>query len=92
MKSCNDERPDGFEGLGGGALGLITLILVAAGNGFSQSVPASITTIRQPTAGHAVFDASGNTYYLSGQSTAGAAQTQPGGGTCMRLQLRRASD
>lgn len=83
MKSCTDERPDGLERLGGGALGLIALILVSAGSGFSQSLPASISTIQQPTAGHAVFDASGDTYYLSGQPTTGAAQTQPGGGSCI---------
>jgi uncharacterized protein (TIGR03437 family) len=83
MKSCSDAWPDGSERLGGGALGLIALIFVSAASGFSQSVPGIISTIQQPTAGHAVFDASGNAYYLSGQPTAGAAQTQPGGGTCI---------
>ncbi len=83
MKSCTDERAEGLERLGGGALGLVLLILVSAGSGFSQSAPAGISKIQQPTAGHAVFDASGDTYYLSGQPTAGAAQPQPGGGTCI---------
>jgi uncharacterized protein (TIGR03437 family) len=83
MKSCTDDRPGGLERLGGGALGLIALILMSSGSGFSQSLPASISTIQQPTAGHAVFDASGDSYYLSGQPTTGAAQTQPGGGSCV---------
>jgi hypothetical protein len=47
-----------------------------------QSAPASISTIPQPSGARPFFDASGNTYYLSGQPTAGAAQTQPGGGAC----------
>jgi len=72
-----------FKRLEGAALGLIAAILVSAGSGFSQSVPASISTIQQPASGHAVFDAFGNTYYLSGQPTGGAAQTQPGGGLCI---------
>ena len=83
MKSCNDGRPDGLECLGGGALRLIALILVSAASAVAQSVPASISTIQQPSLGHPVFDASGNTYYLSGQPTAGAAQTQSGGGLCI---------
>lgn len=83
MKSFNDERPDGLERLRGGALGLIAVILVSAASAVAQPVPASIGTILQPSAGHPVFDASGNTYYLSGQPTAGAAQTQSGGGACI---------
>jgi len=82
MKSCNDERPDGLERLGRGALGLIALILVSAASAIAQSAPASISTIPQPSGARPFFDASGNTYYLPGQPTAGAAQTQPGGGTC----------
>jgi uncharacterized protein (TIGR03437 family) len=82
LKSCNDARPEGSECLGGGAIRLIALILVSAASGFSQSVPASISTIPRPTSDRPFFDASGNTYYLSGQPTAGAAQTQHGGGTC----------
>src|SRR5471030_2985900 len=82
MKSCNDERPDGLERLGRGALGLIALILVSAASAIAQSALASISTIPQPSGARPFFDASGNTYYLSGQPTAGAAQTQPGGGTC----------
>ncbi len=83
MKSWQDERPEGLERLGGGALGLIALILVLAASAVAQPVPASISTIPQPSAGHPVFDASGNTYYLSGSPTAGAAQTQSGGGACI---------
>jgi uncharacterized protein (TIGR03437 family) len=83
MKSGNSEQAVGFERSEGGTLRLIALILVSAGSGFSQSVPASISTIQQPSSGHAIFDASGNTYYLSGKPTAGAAQTQPGGGICI---------
>src|SRR5579862_5848869 len=82
LRSCNETRPDGSECLGGGAIRLIALILVSAASGFSQSVPASISTIPQPTSARPFFDASGNVYYLSGQPTAGAAQTQYGGGTC----------
>ena len=58
-------------------------MLVSVGSGFSQSVPASISTIPQPNSGHPVFDVSGNTYYLSGPATAGAAQTHAGGGVCI---------
>src|SRR5690348_3135192 len=82
MKSGTDERPDGLERHAGGALGLISLILMSAGSAFSQPVPASVGTIQQPSSARPFFDASGNTYYLDGQPTAGAAQTQPGGGTC----------
>ena len=31
----------------------------------AQSIPASITTINQPTSGQAVFDAAGNVHYAS---------------------------
>ncbi len=82
MKSYNDERPDGLQRLGDGALGLIAVILVSAATAVAQSAPASISTIPQPTSDRPFFDASGNAYYLSGQPTAGAAQTQHGGGTC----------
>lgn len=82
MKSRNDERPWASECLGGGAVRLIALILVFAGNAVSQSVPAGISTVDQPGSGHAVFDVSRNSYYFGGQPTDGAAQTQPGGGTC----------
>jgi uncharacterized protein (TIGR03437 family) len=61
------------------------LILVFAASAFAQSVPASISTIQQPNSDHPFFDASGNTYFLGGQPTAGAAQTQPGGGTCFSV-------
>ncbi len=82
MNLFNDERSDGLERLGGRTLALIALILVSAGSGLPQSVPASISTIQQPGGGHTVLDSFGNTYYLGGPPTAGAAQTESGGGTC----------
>jgi hypothetical protein len=49
----------------------------------AQYIPPSIPTIPLPISGPAVFDSLGNTYYYTGGSvTPGAAQTQPGGGTC----------
>ena len=60
----------------------IGVILVFAASAVAQSGPASISTIPRPTSDRPFFDSSGNTYYLSGQPTAGAAQTQYGGGTC----------
>jgi uncharacterized protein (TIGR03437 family) len=65
LKSCSDARPEGSECLGGGAIRLIAVILACAASAFAQSVAGSISTIHQPIAGHPVFDASGNTYYLS---------------------------
>jgi uncharacterized protein (TIGR03437 family) len=82
MESCKRERPEGSERLGGGAIRLIALILVSAASAAAQPVPASISTIPQPTSARPFFDAFGNTYYLGGPPTAGAAQTQSGGGTC----------
>jgi uncharacterized protein (TIGR03437 family) len=83
MKSSEVERRMGLERLGAGALRLTALIFAFVANASAQSVPASISTIQQP-GDHPIFDASGNAYYLSlsGPPTAGAAQTQPGGGTC----------
>ena len=85
MKSSNDERPDGSARPGGGAILLIALILVSAASALAQSAPGSISTIPQPSLGHPVFDASGNTYYLSsGPATAGAAVLVfPGIFTCV---------
>lgn len=83
MNSRNDERRAGSERLADGALRLTALIVAFAASAVAQSVPASISTIPQPSLGHPVFDASGNTYYLSGPATAGAAQTKGGGGTCI---------
>jgi uncharacterized protein (TIGR03437 family) len=82
LKSCNDERLEVSDCLGGGAIRLIALILVSAASALAQSAPASISTIQQPSGARPFFDAFGNTYYLGGQPTAGAAQTRPGGGTC----------
>ena len=82
MKSSNDERRAGLEGLGVGALRLAALAFVFGASVIAQSIPASISTIPQRYS-DPFFDASGNTYYLLGAPTAGAAQTQPGGGTCL---------
>jgi len=82
LRACSDERPTESERPGGGAIRLIALILVFAATSVAQLIPATISTIKQPGSGHAFLDVSGNTYYFSGQPTAGAAQTQPGGGTC----------
>lgn len=79
FKSCIDERPDV---VACGAIRLLALILAFAGSAVAQPVPASLSTIKQPSSGHAVFDVSRNTYYFGGRPTTGAAQTQPGGGTC----------
>jgi uncharacterized protein (TIGR03437 family) len=70
LKSCSHLR-------------LIAVILGFAASAIAQLAPASISTIQQPNSGHPIFDASGNAYYLSGPPTAGAAQTQYGGGTCL---------
>jgi uncharacterized protein (TIGR03437 family) len=86
LKSCNDARPEGSECLGGGVIRLIAGILVFAASAVAQLVPGSISTVPQHNvSGHAVLDASGNTYYLSGAPTAGAAQTiqPPAGGMCL---------
>lgn len=80
MKSYKNARFDGLMRLGDGTLGLIALILVSAASTLAQSIPASVSTIPQPSLGHPAFDALGNTYYLSGTPTAGAAQTKSGGG------------
>ena|ERR1022692_2298072 len=65
------------------AIQLMLMASALAGAAPAQSVPASITTINQPSSGQAVFDGVGNRYYVSpGPVTPGAAQTQPGGGTC----------
>ena len=69
-------------GHAGAAVRLVAATVAMAGVLAAQQIPASITTIDQPTAGHAVWDAVGNVYYLSGPVTAGAAQTLSGGGTC----------
>ncbi|MGD1096612.1 MAG: SBBP repeat-containing protein [Bryobacteraceae bacterium] len=58
LKSCNDARPEGSECLGGGAIRLIALILVFAASAIPQSVPASISTIPQPSSARPFFDAS----------------------------------
>lgn len=63
------------------AVRLIAALLALAAALPAQPTPASITTINQPTSGAAVFDGSGNVYYLNGPVTPGAAQTQ-GGGLC----------
>ena len=84
MKSSKDESGPGSVCLGGGALRLGGLVFAFAASIAAQSVPGSLSTIPRPTADRPFFDTFGNTYYLSlsGSPTAGAAQTQPGGGTC----------
>ena len=47
--------------------------------GYIHACFHGISKIPQPSSARPYFDASGNTYYLSGQPTAGAAQTQYGG-------------
>src|SRR5665647_99369 len=66
LKSYKNARFDGLMRLGDGTLGLIALILVSAASTLAQSIPASVSTIPQPSLGHPAFDALGNTYYLSG--------------------------
>ena len=83
MKSSNNQQTAGSECLRRGALRLAALAFVFGASEGSQSVPASINTIPQPHSDRPFFDASGNTYFLYGPPTAGAAQTQPGGGTCL---------
>jgi uncharacterized protein (TIGR03437 family) len=65
--------------LSGEAVRLIAALLALTAALPAQPTPASISTINQPTSGAAVFDASGNVYYLNGPVTPGAAQTQSGG-------------
>jgi uncharacterized protein (TIGR03437 family) len=74
--------PDVSYGPTGASVRLIAAILTLAAVLWAQPEPASIITIDQPTSGAAVFDVAGNLYYLNGPVTPGAAQTQPGGGTC----------
>lgn len=60
----------------------VAIGLVLCVGGAAQPTPASLQTSSLQTGGPAVFDSAGNSYYLSGPVTAGAAQTQPGGGVC----------
>jgi uncharacterized protein (TIGR03437 family) len=64
------------------AIRRIVVTIGLTGGIAAQSNPAAINTISLPTYGQAVFDAAGNGYYLNGPVTAGAAQTQSGGGVC----------
>jgi hypothetical protein len=72
----------GSESRIGAAIRLIVVTIGLTGGIAAQSNPAAINTISLPTYGQAVFDAAGNGYYLGGPVTAGAAQTQSGGGVC----------
>jgi uncharacterized protein (TIGR03437 family) len=65
------------------ALRRVIAIFATAACVFAQSIPASVTTTQQPSPGRPAFDASGNMFYMSGPPTEGAAQTRPGGGTCV---------
>lgn len=58
----------------------MALALATASMLSGQSAGVSTTSI--PVYGQAVFDASGNQYYLNGPITPGSAQPQSGGGTC----------
>ena len=72
----------GSNGPGAAAIRLMAAMLGFVSVAAAQMVPASISTINQPSFGHAVFDTARNVYYFGGPVSAGAAQTQPGGGTC----------
>ena len=82
MRSITRVCLAGSERRSGASLRLMMSALAFASGIAAQSVPASIQTIDQPTYGQAVFDGAGNAYYLFGPTTAGAAQTQSGGGSC----------
>ena len=60
----------------------MALILVSAASAIAQPVPASISTFPQPSFGHPIFDASGNTYYMSGHLP-GVPLRMPADGTCV---------
>jgi uncharacterized protein (TIGR03437 family) len=81
LNSPNDPRAEVSRRLTGGAIRLIAPIVLLA-SARAQPVPASISTVPEPTSARPFFDASGNSYYLTGTPTPGAAQTQSGGGTC----------
>jgi uncharacterized protein (TIGR03437 family) len=83
MKFDNNERCHESKRLRSEALRLGFLILAVVNVVRGQPIPASIDTIQQPSTGRPVLDALGNAYYLSGSPTAGAAQTQLGGGLCL---------
>src|SRR5437870_200803 len=68
------------------AIGASVLIL-SAGQ-FVCAASSTVSTVNLPFLGQTVADAEGNIYIFGGspsglQVTRGAAQTQPGGGTCM---------
>lgn len=75
---------------GRAAIRLIVVTIGLTGGIAAQSNPATINTISLSTYGQAVFDAAGNGYYLFGPVTAGAAQTQSGGGTCFAGRIQAA--
>jgi uncharacterized protein (TIGR03437 family) len=83
VNSSNSGPHGASKCLKSGALRYIIAIFATVAGILAQSIPASVTTIRQPSPGHPVLDASGNTFYMSGPPTEGAAQTRPGGGTCL---------
>jgi uncharacterized protein (TIGR03437 family) len=82
LKSARNAWLGGSNGRGGGAIRLISAMAAFAGAAAAQLVPASITTINQPGYGQVVFDTARNVYSFGGTATAGAAQTQVGGGVC----------
>jgi len=82
VKSSHHEHHAGTERPGAGALRIAVLVAMLGASVSAQSVPAGISTIQGPNGYRPLFDGSGNTYYLAGPPTLGAAQNQPGGGTC----------
>jgi hypothetical protein len=64
---------------------LLAVTLLTGGlAGSPPAQPGSITSINESVYGPGIFDAAGNMYtFQSGPVTAGAAQTQNGGGTCV---------
>jgi uncharacterized protein (TIGR03437 family) len=74
----------GAEGRIPAAIRLIASALALASAMAAQTIPAAATTVVQPSYGNAVFDSTGNAYYLEGPVTPGAAQTQSGG-TCLTV-------
>ena len=65
-----------------GKIALLAIVFLASN---LRAQPGSITNSPQPVFESAVFDGAGNQYYFGTQGpvTAGAAQTQNGGGTCL---------
>ena len=89
MKLVGNVQRIGSEGLAGGALRLAALAFVFGAGAGAQSMPASLSTVPQPYSDRPVFDASGNTYFLYGPATIGAAQPNRAAG---RVRARRTQE